>query len=150
MRSYQKHKHDMEKGTRSLKKENGFTLLEVIVSIAILTFGLLAVASMQVTAIRGNDFASRISEASAWGQEKVEELSGLSYTDADLDPNGNPHAEQNPPAGYAITWNVDEDPDLDGDGSTDIPNVKLITVTVTWQDKGYTKRAQLTCIKPEL
>lgn len=150
MRSYQKHKNDMGKGIRNLKKENGFTLLEVIVSIAILTFGLLAVASMQITAIRGNDLASRITEASGWGQEKVEELSGLSYTDADLDPTGNPHTEQNPPAGYTITWNVDKDPDLDGDGFTDIPNVKLIVVTVTWQDKGYTKRAQLTCIKPEL
>ena len=149
MRSYQ-HKNDMEKRIRNLKKENGFTLLEVIVSIAILTFGLLAVASMQITAIRGNDLASRITEASGWGQEKVEELSGLSYTDADLDHNANPHTEQNPPAGYTITWNVDKDPDLDGDGFTDIPNVKLIVVTVTWQDKGHTKRAQLTCIKPEL
>jgi type IV pilus assembly protein PilV len=131
MRSYQRHKNDMEKRIRNLKKENGFTLLEVIASIAILTFGLLAVASMQVRAISGNDLAGRISEASAWGQEKVEELSGLSYTDA-------------------ITWNVEEDPDLDGDGTPDIPNVKLITVTVTWQDKGHVKRAQLTFIRPEL
>lgn len=142
MRSYQKHKNGMEKRIRNLKKENGFTLLEVIVSIAILTFGLLAVASMQITAIRGNDLAGRVTEASGWGQEKVEELSGLSYTDADLDPNGNPHTEQNPPAGYTITWNVT--------ANNPVNNVKLIVVTVTWQDKGYTKRAQLTCIKPEL
>lgn len=132
----------MEKRIRNLKKENGFTLLEVIVSIAILTFGLLAVASMQITAIRGNDLASRITEASGWGQEKIEELSGLSYTDADLDPTGNPHTEQTPPAGYAITWDVTD--------NNPVNNVKLITVTVTWQDKGHTKRAQLTCIKPEL
>ena len=132
----------MGKGIRNLKKENGFTLLEVIVAVAILTFGLLAVASMQVRAITGNDLASRISEASGWGQQKVEELLGLSYTDADLDPTGNPHTEQNPPAGYTITWNVTD--------NNPVNNVKLIVVTVTWQDKGHTKRAQLTCIKPEL
>lgn len=132
----------MGKGIRNLKKENGFTLLEVIVAVAILTFGLLAVASMQVRAITGNDLASRISEASGWGQQKVEELLGLSYTDADLDPTGNPHTEQNPPAGYTITWNVTD--------NNPVNNVKLIVVTVTWQDKGHTKRAQLTFIKPEL
>ena len=133
----------MGKGIRNLKKENGFTLLEVIVSIAILTFGLLAVASMQVRAIRGNDLASRITEASGWGQEKVEELLGLSYTDADLaDLGATQHIEQNHPAGYTITWDVT--------ANNPVNNVKLIVVTVTWQDKGHTKTTQLTCIKPEL
>jgi len=37
--------------------EKGFTLLEVIVAISVLTIGLLGVASMQVSAIKGNTLA---------------------------------------------------------------------------------------------
>ena len=43
-------------------REAGFTLLEVIVAISILSVGLLAVASMQTAAIKGNDGAYRITE----------------------------------------------------------------------------------------
>jgi len=57
MRSYQKHINDMEKRIMKLKREKGFTLLEVIVAISILSFGLLAIASMQISAMRGNSFA---------------------------------------------------------------------------------------------
>ena len=35
------------------KSDEGFTLLEVIMAVSILTVGLLAVASLQVTAMRG-------------------------------------------------------------------------------------------------
>ena len=52
--------------------EGGFTLLEVIVAVSILTFGLLAVASMQLTAIHGNYNASNITEATTVAQDRLE------------------------------------------------------------------------------
>ena len=62
----------------------GFTLIEVLVATSILTFGLLAVTTMQVAAIRGNYTAARVTEATSVGQEKIEALIGLPSTHADL------------------------------------------------------------------
>jgi type IV pilus assembly protein PilV len=123
--------------------EKGFTLLEVIVAISILTFGLLAVASMQMTAIRGNYNASNITEATTVAQDRLEDLMGLLYSDPLLDP-GNGLSDPAPPSpsGYTITYDVlDDNP---------IPNTRLVTVTVQWQDKGVQKQSVLTCVKPQV
>lgn len=153
MRSYQKHTGDMEKGVRNLRKEKGFTLIEVLFAIAILAFGLLAVASMQIGAIQGNLFASGKTRAVTWAQDRMERLMALPFNDADLqdtNPTVGPttHSEPSPPPGYTITWDVDDfllDTAL-------IPSysAKQITVTVTPQIRGVGRQVQLTCVKPRL
>ena len=125
--------------------EKGFTLLEVIVAISILTFGLLAVASMQMTAIRGNYNASNITEATTVAQDRLENLMGLLYSDPLLDP-GTGLSDPAPPSpsGYTITYDV-----LDKNPNPSL-NTRLITVTVQWQDKGVQKQTVLTCVKPQV
>jgi type IV pilus assembly protein PilV len=125
--------------------EKGFTLLEVIVAISILTFGLLAVASMQMTAIRGNYNASNITEATTVAQDRLENLMGLLYSDPLLDP-GNYLSDPNPPSppGYTITYVVLDTP------PNPMTNTRLIAVTVKWQDKGVQKQSVLTCVKPQV
>ena len=126
-------------------REGGFTLLEVIVAISILTFGLLAVASMQTTAIRGNYNAAHITEATTLAQDTLEELLTLNYTNAVL-VDGQP-AVGTPttyaiaaPAGYTgLSYTVDDD--------NPVQDAKLITVTITWQDKGAQKQTVLTSVK---
>ena len=128
--------------------EGGFTILEVLIAISILTFGLLAVASMQTTAIRGNYNASHITEATTFAQDTLEELLALRFSDVALTDNqpavGTP--ETYPlaaPTGYTgLSYTVD-------DGNP-VLNAKLITVTITWQDKGAQKQTVLTCVKPRL
>ncbi len=125
MRSYQNHRDD-----------RGFTLLEVVVAIAILTFGLLAVATMQIGAIQGNSFAGRVTEGTTWAQDKLEKLMALPYDDLNHDDSP---AQQD---GYTIAWTVANGP---------VANTKLITVSVTYQEKGVARSPiQLTCIKPQL
>lgn len=128
---------------------DGFTLLEVIIAISILTFGLLAVATMQTTAIRGNYNANRITEATTVGQDRLEELLGLPYGHGDLsDPAGGGATNHpNPPTptatvGYTINYTVESD--------VPVTNSKLIRLTVSWQDKGVQKQTLLTCVKPQL
>ena len=145
MRSYQKHINDIKnKRTRKIKKEKGFTLLEVLFAVAILAFGLLAIASMQITAIRGNFFAGGKSEAATWAQSTVERLLALPFADPDL-AEGH-YEDPDPPTGYAISWDVDDIlPD-----TFDIDSAKVIIVMVTPQIRGVGQRVQLTCIKPRL
>jgi len=59
----------------------GLTLLEVLAAIAILAFGLLAIATMQATSVKGNSQAIGITEAISLAQDKVEELMRLPYDD---------------------------------------------------------------------
>jgi len=118
------------------KKEKGFTLIEVLIAISILTFGILAVAAMQVSAISGNHFASNVTGGTTWAQDKVEYLMSLPYNHADLQAGGHPPETHGI---YTLYWNVAiNDP---------INNTKTIGISVTWVDKGITKSISLDYIK---
>ncbi len=130
-----------------VKNGEGFTLIEVIIAISILTIGILAVASMQISAINGNESASNLTGATTWGQDKVEELLALPYANV---TTGGPINQ----GIYTISWTATNCP-------TAIPaagncpaancpaaNTKLIIVTVTWQERGANKSLCFTNIKP--
>ena len=140
MRSYQKHINDMEMRIMKLKREKGFTLLEVIVAISILSFGLLAIASMQISAMRGNSFAGGVTEGTTWAGDQVERLMALPYDHDDLDQDQNPH--QATEGRYTIVWNVAEDAVFN--------NTKTIEVTVTWMDHGVEKHVSMQYVKPRI
>ena len=118
----------------TLKKENGYTLIEVLIALTIFAVGLLAVASMQTAAVRMNSTADKLTNLSTWGMDKIEELSALPYSDPLLDSAVNPYQEQL--GDYTISWTVvKNDP---------IKDTKHITVTVT----GRGKRAEFGILKP--
>ena len=124
--------------------EAGFTLVEVIIAIFLLTIGILGMASMQVQALQGNSFAGNISESNALCQYKIEELMSLPYDHADLeDLNAGPtttvYTDPSPPEGYVITWEVDAD--------NPVPNTKQIEVKVAWTQKGHSKETVFTSFK---
>jgi type IV pilus assembly protein PilV len=107
--------------------QEGFTLLEVIIAISILTAGLLAVGTMQVSAIYGNSKANRVTEATSIAEDKLEQLLTLQYTlnstSAHLSAGSHDGGSA---SGYATTWFVtDNSPSV---------NCKRITVTVTWNN----------------
>ena len=119
-----------------LKKEGGLTLIEVLISLTIFAVGMLAVAGMQISAIRMNSTAGKLSNLSTWGMDKIEELSALPYSDPLLDSAVNPHQEILDH--YTISWKViDNNP---------VTNTKNITVTVT----GQGKRAKFCILKPNV
>jgi type IV pilus assembly protein PilV len=60
--------------------KKGFTLIEVLVGLVILAIGLLAIASMQVTSVRGNFFSNYLTQASYVGQDRLEFLDSLDYS----------------------------------------------------------------------
>jgi len=119
-----------------LKEEDGYTLIEVLISLTIFAVGMLAVAVMQTSAIRMNSTAGKLTNLSTWGMDKIEELSALSYSDPLLDSAGNPHQERL--GSYTISWTVIDDNPL--------TNTKFITVTVT----GQGKRAEFCILKPDV
>ncbi len=99
-----------------LKEDKGFTLIEVIIAISILTIGMLAVGAMQGAALRGDTFAYNRTNASTLAQDELEKLMSLPY---------NNMASGNRTTGnYNITWTVTND--------APVPSTSTITVTVTY------------------
>jgi type IV pilus modification protein PilV len=85
----------------------GFTLIEVMITLAIFSIGILAIAGLQISSINGTSSARMQTEATTLAVERLERLSALPYDHADLDESNNPH--QAAGGNYTIVWNVSED-----------------------------------------
>lgn len=57
-----------------MQRDNGFTLIEVLIAVVLVAIGLLAVAGLQTTAIRGNSFARQTTLATQLAEEMVERI----------------------------------------------------------------------------
>ena len=62
------------KTERFNRTAGGFTLIEVLITIGILTFGLLALATMQIHAMHGSDRGRHATHAAAIAENKMEQL----------------------------------------------------------------------------
>jgi len=126
-----------EKKFKSSYKERGFTLIEVLIAMAIFSIGILGVGTMQIRSTTGNTSARIRTEASIWAQDRVETLMLLSYGNSDLDPANNPHSANE--GLYTVDWNVWENAGgpIAGavtqflNGIIPTTNTKIIEVTVT-------------------
>ena len=102
-------------------KSKGFSLIEILMALVILSVTFLALAGLMVQSTRNNSFGGRITEAATFAQDKLEELRATSWvaltpgSDRKMGSNG---------IDYARAWNV---------GTND--NVKTITININWNDQ---------------
>jgi len=89
------------------KKNQGYTLVEVLIAMAIFALGFLSLATIQIKSIRQNASAQMYTEATTMAAESLERLISLPYDHSDLDQNANPHSMTT--GGYTIMWNVQAD-----------------------------------------
>ncbi|MDP3028876.1 MAG: type IV pilus modification protein PilV [Deltaproteobacteria bacterium] len=66
----------------SLRNNKGFTLIEVLIATLVLAIGLLSLATLAGTVIRGNSFSNKMTTATTLAQDKMEEIKGLVYDNA--------------------------------------------------------------------
>ena len=71
-----------QKYDKYIKKErdNGFTLVEILIAILILTVGLLGMASLTVAIIKGNKLSADLTKATVLAQDKMEEIRRIRET----------------------------------------------------------------------
>lgn len=139
-------------------EQRGFTLIEVTIALVILVIGLLAVASMQVNAITGNNLSDNITSALTLAEDKMEELLVLDYNSPELEdvfPGNNDNLNRIEPG-----WIDRHELNIDETGSTNsghfrriwnvadnvpIENNKTISVIVLWDNDNH--HVSLTTIK---
>jgi len=67
-----------------LNNNTGFTLVEVMVAIVVLTIGILGAGAMQVSVLNDNAGSYDMTEATALALDQVEDIMTWNYTDARL------------------------------------------------------------------
>jgi len=156
-----------------MNKQTGFTLIEILIAITIFAIGMLAVALMQSSAIKGNYSSSSMTEAVTLAQDRLELLMARECTDVLIDPdlidtNGN-GTNQDPDDngiddgggnfglddtganadGLAAGQGHSGKFDVSWNIATDEPqnSSRIIKVIVDWQEKGVARSVTVDSIK---
>lgn len=114
----------------------GFTLMEVLITIVLLTVGLLGMAALTTGIINGNTHSRRLTTATTLAQEKIEDVRRLGYTNmpsADIDTTEDYNTITDYPL-FKRTIATDADsPDT---------YMKTITITVYWDSDSHSVSLQ--------
>lgn len=137
--------------------QQGFTLIEVLISMVILSVGILATSQLQLSFMQSNVKARIMTLGTAQAQEKIEELMSLPYDDANFDLGTPPHTDTTDPT-YTYTWTVTDNAAAEvtdlGTGaliSAAVPGtIKTVNVTVSWTEKNVQRQVTYTFIKANM
>ena len=111
--------HKAAETIREKRGRRGFTLIEVLIAMAIFSLGMLAVGTLQITSTNSNASARIQTEEYTWVVDRIERLTALSYDDTDLDETPPLHSVDQDP--YTVSWTVVDD--------TPVAGAKRIAVT---------------------
>ena len=119
-----------------LHNKKGFTLLEILVAMTLLTPALLGMAGLTAALTQGNTFSNRLTVASTLAQDKLEDLTNLGYGNtavADTTVTEDYNTIPNFPFFKRVT-------------TTDVDNpaagMKTVTVAVLWAADAYSVAPQ--------
>ena len=120
---------------------NGFTLIEVLVALAVFSIGILALASLQLSTARSTKTGNVVTQATMLARAQIEQLKNVSDVTtlaSDTDPN-NPIDENGNAGGiFTRSWVVTNP--LGGSAT------RQIQVTVSWTKGGPNRSVVLTSI----
>ena len=107
-------------------KQDGFTLLEVLIALVILSVSLLALAALMVTSTRNNAFGESVTEGATFAQDKLEEFRAAQW-DLLVPTTGGPGTDQKQGStgvSYRRSWDIAE-----------TGTIKTVIVAVNWNDR---------------
>ncbi len=113
------------------QRQDGFTLIEVLISISLLTIALLGLCGATVMAMKGNSLSQMSTKATIMAKDKIEGLKNLNYAQV---ASGSDIPETN----YARQWTVAD--------ASPVTDAKTIAVTVSWTWQGLARNVTLTTI----
>jgi prepilin-type N-terminal cleavage/methylation domain-containing protein len=123
-------------------KQDGFSLIEAMVALIILAVGLLALALLQTTAIRGNTLASKSTVATQLAQDQLELFRHTGWAAVVSSPAGGYNTGTMTPLYTGFPGNEGDKVTVRGTDFyrawfvfNDTTTLRTITVWVCWQDE---------------
>ncbi len=104
---------------RRLHRNRGFTLIEIMIAIAIIAIGIFGVMSLIITVMRGNTLSKRVTIATTIAQDRMEDFKRMDYASVDDVSNTNTYYDTD----YYLEADVEPGPATD---------TKTIEVKVYW------------------
>ena len=107
----------------SSDRSSGFTLIEVLIALVILSVALLGLAGLMVQTTKNTSFGGLMTEGATFAQDKLEELRATPWDNVNAFSSGVPEQIQGSNKTYNRSWGVEGpaplpgDFDLDGSGS---------------------------------
>lgn len=111
--------------------ERGFSLVEVMISIVILTVGLLSLAQMMVLATSSNTLSGRMTSCSALAKEQLERLKAAPFYTAPVTKTRNPLLVQ---GGSILANDPNYSQFYDANGALALPGAGMFEVRWQIQD----------------
>ena len=115
--------------------EDGFTLIELMITLVILSIGLVALVGLQVSAIKGNTFSKRMTAAVTIANQKLEQIKDTAYANI-LSESSTQITQSN----MTFTRQVMVT------NNTPLANTKTVNVTVTWSDGSNSHSVPITTV----
>ncbi len=139
----------------NIQNEEGFTLVETVIAVAVLAIGIIGLYSMNVTGIKGNATANVITESTNTVRDRIEQFLCDDFNDSVFDEGD--HNETGVSPINSIQWTVTDwqsdgiDNDIDGrTDEFDERGVKSIQLTVQYMVRGVVKNNAVTFLKTEI
>lgn len=126
------------------RSERGMTLVEAMVALIVLSLGILAIGQLFPAGTRGQVSDRMLTQANYYAQQKVEDLTILSWTDAALTGGRHPSGTTNEPLGSNGQWQRFYQVTT---MAAPLDNLKKVTVTVNWTVQGPRSVAATTYLR---
>jgi len=132
------------------KNNHGYSIIEAMIALGILSIGILAIISMQISSASNSKKSGDTTEAISIGTATLEELMTYSYADLNTQtvvPNPGSRDDQGSGGRFDIDWSVT----LPADANP-APNTVTITVNVSWlpSSGGGRQTITLTSVKADM
>jgi len=125
-----------------MKQQHGFTLIEVLITMAIFSVGILALTAMQISGMGSNQFARTLAHASTLAGDKIERMTLTDSEHTSLDA-GTAHSETYTEGQitYTVNWTVTDNVPAAG--------AKTVDIVINWRVNGKNRDLNVKYIKGE-